>query len=85
MSLAEDYRPCRNCGTLTDSGVCSYECVRELEYVEEQRKRFAAGEIDEEGNELGDYCTWCGTWFAYEISLGPYCDDPSCRIEAERD
>lgn len=31
MSSSEDYRPCRNCGTLTDSGVCSAECAHDLD------------------------------------------------------
>ncbi len=31
MSLPEDYKPCRHCGQLTDSGVCSSECARALD------------------------------------------------------
>ena len=50
-----------------------------------REERLAAGEIDQDGNELGDYCVWCARWFAYEISLGPYCDDPMCQLSAERD
>jgi hypothetical protein len=31
MSDYDDSRPCRACGTLTDSGVCSDRCARDLD------------------------------------------------------
>jgi hypothetical protein len=47
MSTAEDYRPCLNCGVLTDSFVCSESCVHDLEAAdaakaEAQEERDAA-------------------------------------------
>lgn len=33
MSSREEYGPCRNCGTLTDSGCCSPECARALDSI----------------------------------------------------
>ncbi len=35
MSLPEDYKPCRHCGQLTDSGVCSSECADALDRLKE--------------------------------------------------
>lgn len=85
MSTTEEYRPCRNCGKLTDSGCCSPECARDLEADALFTKRLAAGEIDEDGNELGDYCVWCGEWYSEKADTHvPYCDGV-CAIQAEKD
>lgn len=83
---AEEYRPCRNCGSLTDSGVCSDRCASDLDAARMFKERLAAGQIDEEGTELGDFCVWDGTWFSYaergETAI--YCCD-ICELQAERD
>ena len=80
MSLAADYRPCPACGAPCDGDCCDRRCADVLD----ERARFTRGEIDDEGNELGDYCLWCGDWYAYEITPGPYCDG-ICALKAERD
>jgi len=46
MSTYEDYRPCHNCGTLTDSGVCSDRCARDLDREAECRKLQALNDTD---------------------------------------
>ena len=84
MSLAEDYCPCRNCGVLTDTGCCSERCADELDQAKRFKARMDAGEIDEDGNELGDYCSWCSEWFAYDGQHSPYCS-LECGLYAEKD
>ena len=37
MSLPDDYGPCRCCGSLTDSGVCSAACADQLDAELRQR------------------------------------------------
>ncbi len=52
MSMDEDYRPCRACGTLTDSVVCSQQCADDLDEIDRhaiEHERAAAG-----------LCTNCG-------------------------
>lgn len=84
---AEAYRPCQNCGSLTDSGVCSDECASDLAAARMFKERLALGQIDEEGHELGDFCIYCTAWFSYRQcgENAIYCDDPTCIIEAEND
>jgi hypothetical protein len=87
MTMASEYRPCRICGNLTDTGVCSEACVRELEADALFQERVKRGEITEDGVELGDYCIYCTTWFSYEQcgENAIYCDNPICIIEAQNE
>jgi hypothetical protein len=55
MSLAGDYRPCLNCGAMTDSGVCSQACVDDLDRERDERQRAAwidAGRCEHCGGDL---------------------------------
>lgn len=52
MSLYEDYQPCRNCGCLTDSGVCSAACADELDAAAAERQAAAWAALG--------LCTNCG-------------------------
>jgi hypothetical protein len=51
MSMDEDYRPCRACGALTDSIVCSEDCADEL-----RRARDDAKHAEREAAGLCPYC-----------------------------
>jgi len=87
MSLAEDYRPCKNCGTFTDSGVCSESCAGDLQAAKLFKDRLVKGEIDEDGNELGERCDYCGEWFKLdgdEDGHFPYCSW-DCAYQVEGD
>jgi len=87
MTMPEEYRPCQNCGTLTDTGCCSASCEQELEAEAEFKARLKRGEVDEDGVELGDWCVYCGEWFSYEMcgENAIYCDDAKCVIEAQNE
>jgi hypothetical protein len=85
MSMCDEYRPCRHCGELTDTGCCSDACADALDAEVTFQRRLAAGEIDDDGNELGDWCCYCGSWFSYKVcgESSIYCDDPTCLINAQ--
>jgi hypothetical protein len=56
--MREDYQPCRACGSLTDSGVCSAYCADQLEF-EKQAQREEDGECTNCGVKLCDSCQQC--------------------------
>ena len=65
MSTAEDYRPCRDCGALTDGDVCSSTCADDLDREAEakQAEEWAANGRCSDCGELlsgNGYCADCG-------------------------
>ena len=62
MSTAEDYRPCRACGSLTDSLVCSQQCADDLDEQARQKiehERAAAGQCTNCGEPICSDCGGC--------------------------
>ena len=77
----DEYRPCRNCGQLTDSGVCSPECAIELD-----RKSAVTHIIPCNARAVvrNEFRALCGTKvFGHQhVSANPSC--PECkRIDDE--